>query len=156
MQANSAKPKNIIPAMREDGRFTTLIAALKVVLPRGPPSDVAVLSVFAPTDEAFAKIPEETLNGLLEDVDALSPIIFRHIIFNSTVLAEDIIAAGKVEAKNALSYDNEVDDAAEIMLDVSYDAETGVTVTSSAGSAMVVTPDIIVNRGVVHTIDTVI
>ena len=42
------------------------------------------------------------------------------------------------------------------MLNVSYDAETGVTVTSSAGSAMVVTPDIIVNRGVVHAIDTVI
>ena len=48
-------------------------------------SNLGPLTIFAPTNEAFAKIPSETLTGLLADVPALTEILLRHVIPGKSV-----------------------------------------------------------------------
>merc|ERR1712156_211390 len=47
-------------------------------------------TVFAPTNDAFAKIPEETLNGLLADKDALTAVLLRHVVPGAALKARDV------------------------------------------------------------------
>ena len=93
-------------------------------------------TVFAPTDEAFAKIPKETLDGLLKDKAALTKILTYHVV------------AGKVMAKDVKPGMVKTVEGSEITL-----ATTGgVTVNG----AKVVAADVAADNGVIHAIDTVI
>jgi uncharacterized surface protein with fasciclin (FAS1) repeats len=71
---------NLLETLRADGRFDTLVAALTaagldtVVATNGP------LTVFAPTDEAFAKLPAGTVEALLADIDALKNVLLYHVV----------------------------------------------------------------------------
>merc|ERR1711972_110915 len=71
---------NIAEVVSGDERFSTLLAAvgaagLADTLATGGP-----FTVFAPTNDAFAKIPKETLDGLLADKDALTAVLLRHVV----------------------------------------------------------------------------
>ena len=71
---------NLLATLEADGRFTTLIAALTaagladVVATGGP------LTIFAPTDEAFARLPEGTVEALLGDIEALKAVLLYHVV----------------------------------------------------------------------------
>ena len=65
--------KSIVEIAVEDGRFTTLVAALQAAELDGVLSGEGSFTVFAPTDDAFGKLPEGTIAGLLEDIP-FSPI----------------------------------------------------------------------------------
>ena len=72
-----------------DDRFTTLVAALAAAFDNRPTADVlngtAPLTLFAPTNSAFAKVGNETLDGLLKDPEALSGVLQRHLVANKAV-----------------------------------------------------------------------
>ena len=69
-----------------DPQFSTLVAAVTAAgLTEQAISDLGPLTIFAPTNDAFAKIPEETLNGLLGDVPALTEILLRHVVPGESV-----------------------------------------------------------------------
>merc|ERR1711941_17110 len=117
-----------------------------MLIPKGDLVDTVknadAFTIFAPTNDAFAKIPEATLNGLLADKEALTKVLLRHV------------APGAVFAKG-ISWGSISTAGGE---DVSTKVfKTGmVKVSSSSSSAMVVEADITAPNGVVHAIDTVI
>jgi uncharacterized surface protein with fasciclin (FAS1) repeats len=128
--------KNIVEVATEAGSFKTLLkaateAGLVDTLSKGGP-----FTVFAPTDEAFAKLPSGTVEGLLKDREKLSAILKYHLV------------PGKMDAAAV---------AKQISLrtvqgnDLRVDLSQGVRV----GSAKVIKTDIDASNGVIHVIDTV-
>ncbi|MBC7648160.1 MAG: fasciclin domain-containing protein [Vitreoscilla sp.] len=134
--ALSAQAADIVDTAIKAGNFKTLVAAVQaaglVETLKGP----GPFTVFAPTDEAFAKIPKATLDGLLKDKAALTKILTYHVV------------AGKVMAKDVKPGMVKTVQGSDITL-----ATTGgVTVNG----AKVVAADVAADNGVIHAIDTVI
>ena len=101
------------------------------------------LTVFAPNNDAFAKIPEDTLADLLkpENVDQLKEILLRHVLPTSTVA--DDLAEGSTTVDTA---------GGETITITNSD---GVSIESSAGTATVIETDVLASNGVIHIVDTV-
>ncbi len=135
--AAEAPSKNIVDVAVEAGSFTTLATALDkaglVETLQGP----GPFTVFAPTDEAFAKLPEGALDNLIANPEQLKQVLLLHVV-DGKVMASDV--AGISEA-TALSGG---------ILPV--DTSEGVKV----GGATVVQADVEASNGVIHIIDTVI
>ncbi len=129
--------KDIVDTATEAGNFTTLLAAaeaaglVETLKGEGP------YTVFAPTDEAFAALPEGTVEGLLEDTEALTAILTYHVV-PGKVMSTDLTDGMMADTVNGAQV--------EIM------TEGGVTV----GGANVTTADIEASNGVIHVIDAVI
>lgn len=123
--------------------FKTLAAALGaanlVETLKGP----GPFTVFAPTDDAFAKLPAGTVETLLkpENIDTLKEILLHHVV-PGTVLAADVVTLA--EAKTA----------GGAVVKVSTDG--GVKVGTAKGLANVTKTDIETSNGVIHVIDAVI
>ena len=90
-------PKTIVDIAVEDGRFTTLVAAVQAAGLDGALSGEGPFTVFAPTDDAFAALPEGTIEALLADIPALTDILLYHVV-EGKVMAADV-----VELSNALT-----------------------------------------------------
>ena len=132
----SAQAKDIVDTAVGAGNFKTLATALgaagliDTLKGKGP------FTVFAPTDEAFAKIPKADLDALLKDKAKLTSVLTYHVVAGK-VLAKDI-KPGKVKTVQG----------SELTL-----ATTGgVTVNG----AKVTAADVMADNGVIHVIDTVL
>ena len=138
--AAGGKKADIVQAATEAGSFNTLVTAVKaadlVETLQGP----GPFTVFAPTDEAFAKLPAGTVENLLkpENKSKLVAILTYHVV-PGKVMSKDI-AGKKTMAKSVEG--SEID----------VDATSGVKVDN----AKVVKADIETSNGVIHVIDTVI
>jgi uncharacterized surface protein with fasciclin (FAS1) repeats len=129
--------KDIVDTAVEAGTFTTLVAAVEAAGLVDTLKGEGPFTVFAPTDEAFAKLPEGTVEGLLNDIPALTKILTYHVVpgkVMSTDLSDGMMAT-TVEGS-----------------DVTIGTMNGVTVNG----ANVVAADIEASNGVIHVIDTVI
>ncbi len=129
--------KDIVDTAVEAGNFTTLVAAVEAAGLVETLKGEGPFTVFAPTDEAFAALPDGTVEGLLEDPEALAAILTYHVVpgkVMSTDLSDNMMATTVNGA------------------DVTIMTEGGVTVDG----ANVVTPDIEASNGVIHVIDAVI
>ena len=139
-QDSHAQDKDIVDIAVEAGSFNTLVAAVQaaelvdVLKSEGP------FTVFAPTDEAFAKLPEGTVANLLlpENKALLTSILTYHVV-PGKVLAADVVNLTSAATVNGQSVTITVDDS-------------GVKVDA----AMVVQTDIEASNGVIHVIDSVI
>jgi len=94
-------------------------------------------TVFAPTDDAFAKIPADQLNAILADKELLTSILTYHVV------AGKVPAADVVNLKSATTVQGS---------DVEISTENGVMVNDSK----VVQTDIMTSNGIIHVIDTVL
>ena len=122
-----------------DGSFTTLVAALDAAGLVETLSGEGAFTVFAPTDEAFAALPEGTVDALLEDPDgALTDILLYHVI-DGAVKAETVVTLESATTLNGA--------------DVAIDASDGVVLNESVN---VVVTDIVATNGVIHVIDAVL
>lgn len=136
--AQAEEKKDIVDTAVAAGSFKTLVTAVKeaglveALKGKGP------LTVFAPTDEAFAKLPKGTLEGLLADKEKLAAVLKYHVV------AGKVMAADVVKLEEAKSLQGST---------ISIDAKNGVVLN---GSAKVVKADIECSNGVIHVIDTVI
>jgi uncharacterized surface protein with fasciclin (FAS1) repeats len=121
-----------------DGRFKTLVAAVKAAGLVDALSGKGPLTVFAPTDDAFAKLPAGTVEGLLKDVPTLKNILLYHVV------------SGKVKAADVVKLTS-----AETLLGkpVRISVKGGQV---KINDATVIIPDIEASNGVVHVIDSVI
>ncbi|PWQ93368.1 fasciclin domain-containing protein [Leucothrix arctica] len=128
---------DIIDTAVAAGSFKTLATALEAADLIDALKAEGPFTVFAPTDEAFAKIPEETLNAILADKERLTAILTYHVISGS-VPAKDV--AGLKSAKTL--------SGAEVMIDTS----DGVKIND----ATVIKADIMTSNGIIHVIDTVL
>ena len=121
------------------GSFETLVTALKAAGLVETLKGEGPFTVFAPTDEAFAKLPEGQLEALLADKNALTAVLTYHVVPGQT-MSSDLIGKRMVSAKTVQGQA------------VKIDARTGVKVNN----ATVVKADIVGSNGVIHVIDTVI
>ena len=127
------------------GNFTTLIAALEATgLDAVLDNNAMEYTVFAPTDDAFALLGEDTINALLADTDTLSNILLYHVISDAEILADAAITV----AQNDM---NKVEMANEAMTALSY-VNSSLFINKSAVS----TPNVMAENGVIHVIDQVI
>jgi uncharacterized surface protein with fasciclin (FAS1) repeats len=140
-QSGSMKPtKDIVAVAVEAGSFTTLVAALKAaglvetLQGKGP------FTVFAPTDEAFAKLPKGTVEALLADKAQLAAILTYHVV-PGKVTAADVIKMGKGSP-------------------ATVNGQTLAVMVSNGkvyvNDATVVKADVMASNGVIHVIDTVV
>ncbi|MCY4109591.1 MAG: fasciclin domain-containing protein, partial [Chloroflexi bacterium] len=121
-----------------DGRFGTLVAALEAAGLVGTLQGEGPFTVFAPTDEAFAKLPEGTVESLLGDIPALTDILLYHVVAGA-VSSEQVVTLDSAETVQGES------------LAISVDGGT-----VSIGEATVLIADIEASNGVIHVIDTVL
>jgi uncharacterized surface protein with fasciclin (FAS1) repeats len=132
--------KDIVEVAVGAGKFKTLVAAVQAAELVETLKGKGPFTVFAPTDEAFNKLPEGTLDKLLSEPGrkTLKQILLYHVV------------PGKVTSKQVVNL-KEARTAGGQMLPISA-ADGKVMI----GSAQVVTPDIAASNGVIHVIDRVI
>ncbi|MGL5085636.1 MAG: fasciclin domain-containing protein [Clostridium sp.] len=138
---NPAKSMDIVDIAIGDGRFTTLVAALKAADLVDTLKGEGPFTVFAPTDSAFKKIPESTVNDLLkpENKKKLSNILTYHVTAGKK-LSKDIINLNGKEIKMVSGDKAKIEiKNNEVFID----------------GAKVIIKDIIAKNGVIHVIDTV-
>lgn len=128
---------DIVDTAVNAGSFNTLVAAVKAAGLVDTLKAEGPFTVFAPTDEAFAKLPEGTVDSLLKDIPKLKKILTYHVV-SGKVLAADV-----VKLKSATTVEGS---------DVKIDASNGVKIND----ATVATPDVAADNGVIHVIDTVL
>ena len=138
MAEEMADAGTIVEVASDAGAFSTLLTAAEAAGLVDTLNSEGPFTVFAPTDEAFAALPDGTLESLLEDPDALAQILLYHVV-PGEVLAADVV--GLSSATSAQGED----------ITITIDGET-VTLN---GAANVVTTDVDASNGVIHIIDTV-
>jgi uncharacterized surface protein with fasciclin (FAS1) repeats len=136
---NRDEPRsNIVEVAVSAGSFNTLVAAVQAAGLVETLSGEGPFTVFAPTDEAFALIPEADLQALLADKEALTAVLTYHVV-PGKVLAKDVVTLSSAETVNGQSVEIMVRDG-KVMID----------------GATVVATDIEASNGVIHVIDRVI
>ncbi len=130
-------PRDIVHVAAGAGTFGTLLAALEAADLVETLSGEGPFTVFAPTDEAFAKIPKSDLDALLADREKLAAVLTYHVA-PGKLMAKDVVALDSVATVQGQSIDIATDD--------------GVTVDG----AKVLETDITASNGIIHVIDTVI
>ncbi|MEH2425175.1 MAG: fasciclin domain-containing protein [Nostoc sp.] len=128
---------NIIDTATNNGSFTTLVAAIQAAGLVDTLKGEGPFTVFAPTDEAFNKLPAGTVDALLKDIPKLKKILTYHVV-SGKVLAADV-----AKLKTAKTVEGS---------DVKIDASNGVKIND----AKVATADVAADNGVIHVIDTVL
>ena len=129
--------KDIVDTAAEAGTFTTLLAAAEAAGLVDTLKGDGPFTVFAPTDEAFAALPEGTVEGLLADPEALAAILTYHVV-PGEVMSTDLSNGMTATTVNGA--------------DITIMTEGGVMVDG----ANVVAADIEASNGVIHVIDSVI
>ena len=134
-----APDKTVVEIAAGNESFTTLVAAVKAADLAETLSGEGPFTIFAPTDEAFAKLPEGTLETLLkpENKEKLQKILTLHVV-SGKVMAADV-KSGKVPTVNGESVDVLVEDG-----------------TVTVNGAKVTKTDIVGTNGVIHVLDSVI
>jgi len=134
--AAETAPLAIYP-LAEAAGFKTLTAAIKAAGLQATLTEKGPFTVFAPTDEAFAKLPEGTVEKLLANPEQLKKVLLNHVV------AGDVRAADVVKLKSAQTLNGTA---------LAIDATDGVKVSG----AKVIKADVVASNGVVHVIDTVL
>jgi len=133
----SAHAADIVNTAIDAGNFKTLVTALKaaglVDTLKGP----GPFTVFAPTDEAFAKIPKASLDALLKDKAKLTKVLTYHVVAGKA-MAKDV-KPGKIKTLEGQS--------------VTITDKNGVLMVNDA---KILKTDIVTDNGVIHAIDTVL
>lgn len=130
--------KDIVDTAVSAGSFKTLVTAVKAAGLVDTLKGEGPFTVFAPTDAAFAKLPEGTVEALLKDKEKLTALLTYHVV-PGKVMAKDV--AGLSEAKTANGQS------------LSIKSEKGAVMIDNA---QVVKADISCSNGVIHVIDTVV
>jgi len=130
--------KDIVTTAVDAGVFKTLVTALteagliETLQGKGP------FTVFAPTDDAFAKLPKGTVEGLLKDKEALKKILLYHVV-SGNVMSTDVVKLTEAATVEGSKIKIKVKDGKVMIND-----------------AKVTTADVKASNGVIHIIDTVI
>ncbi|MEM6902076.1 MAG: fasciclin domain-containing protein [Pseudomonadota bacterium] len=135
-----AKAADIVDVAASNESFTTLVAAVKAAGLVDTLKGEGPFTVFAPTNEAFAALPEGTVESLLkpENKDQLIAVLTYHVV-PGKVMAADVVKLSEAATVQGQSVDIEVK-GSKVMID----------------GAQVIQPDIATTNGVIHVIDAVI
>ncbi len=144
-ESNSAKEikgkcekRNIVEVAAAAGSFKTLLAAAQAAGLAETLATTQNLTVFAPTDDAFAKLPEGTVEGLLNDIPALRNILTYHVV-GAKVPSSVAVTLTEATMLNGQK------------VSVRYDGQD-----LFINDSKVVVKDIPASNGIIHVIDTVL
>jgi uncharacterized surface protein with fasciclin (FAS1) repeats len=129
--------EDIVDTAISTGTFNTLVTAVKAAGLVDTLKGDGPFTVFAPTDEAFAKLPQEKLNALLNDKDALKKVLTYHVVAGK-VMSTDVIKLKSAQTVEGQS--------------IKINSNDGVQINN----AKVIMADIITTNGIIHVVDEVI
>jgi uncharacterized surface protein with fasciclin (FAS1) repeats len=132
----AAQQQDIVDIAVSAGSFNTLVTAVKEAGLVDTLKGDGPFTVFAPTDDAFAKIPAEQLNALLADKEMLIKVLTYHVVPGNVMAAD--VTAGEVTTVEGSA--------------LTISTENGVMVDN----ANVIKTDIVASNGVIHVIDSVV
>ena len=150
--------KNIIETAVNNPDFTTLVTAIKKADLVDTLSGKGPFTVFAPNNEAFAKLPKATLDGVLADKAKLKSILTYHVVAGK-VLAKDVVKLS--EAKTVEGSTVAISTQSDVSVtEVSTPHMSEVDITADldimVNDATITMADIECSNGVIHIIDTVL
>jgi uncharacterized surface protein with fasciclin (FAS1) repeats len=128
---------NIVQTAVAAGSFKTLVKAVQAAGLADTLSSPGPFTVFAPTDEAFAKLPAGTVEGLLKDIPKLKSVLTYHVVAGR-MMAADVVKQSSLKTVQGQS--------------ISVDTRGGAKVNG----ANIIKADIATDNGVIHVIDKVI
>ena len=129
--------KNIVETAIDAGNFKTLIKAIQEAGLADTLSGEGPFTVFAPTDEAFSKLPPGTIENLINDKEKLTEILTYHVVPDK-VMSQSVLNLTKAKTANGK--------------EISIRTKNGVNIDN----AKVTQTDIECSNGVIHVIDTVL
>ena len=129
---------NIVETALSNESFSTLVTAVKAAGLVEALQGEGPFTVFAPTNEAFAKLPKGTIEALLKDKEKLTAILTYHVV-PGKVLAKDVVKVNSAKTLNGQAVGINVEND-KVMVD----------------NANVIATDIICSNGIIHVIDAVI
>lgn len=129
---------NIVEIAVADGRFKTLVAAVTAAGLADTLMGAGPFTVFAPTDDAFAKLPKGTVEGLLKDTPKLKDILLYHVV-SGKVMAADVVKLSTAKTVEGKPVTFKVDGNKVMVND-----------------AQVIIADLPASNGVIHVLDKVI
>ena len=136
--APARQDQTIVDIAVNDGRFTTLVTALQAADLVDTLNGEGPFTVFAPTDDAFAALPDGTLDSLLADIPSLQSVLTYHVVPGK------VMAADVVNLESADTVQGEP---------ISISVQDGNVMVNNAN---VIITDIEASNGVIHVIDAVI
>jgi transforming growth factor-beta-induced protein len=136
---SAAQDSDIVDIAVADGRFETLVAAVTAAELVDTLKSEGPFTVFAPTDDAFAALPEGTVAALLEDIPALTDILLYHVV-NGAVMAETVVTLDSATTVQGSDVSITVNDEGVFLND----------------TVQVIITDIVASNGVIHVIDSVL
>ena len=131
--------KDIVDTAVGAGSFKTLVTAVQAAGLADTLKGPGPFTVFAPTDEAFAKLPAGTLDAVLKDKAKLTAILTYHVV-SGKVMAKDVAGMNGKSAKTVQGGELKIDTARHVRV----------------GTATVAKTDIECSNGVIHVIDSVL
>lgn len=129
--------KDIVDTAVAAGSFNTLVAAVKAAGLVDTLKSPGPFTVFAPTDEAFAKLPEGTVEALLKDKDKLTAVLTYHVVAGK-MMAADVVGNSAIQTVQGQSLQISTSDGVKV------------------DNANIIKTDIQTSNGVIHVIDTVV
>ncbi|MDQ2659448.1 MAG: fasciclin domain-containing protein [Verrucomicrobiota bacterium] len=144
--------KNIVENASKSKDHTTLVAAVKAAGLVATLEGKGPFTVFAPTNEAFEKLPKGTVETLLkpENKKKLTDILTYHVVAGKVTaadLAKEISAGGGKAKLKTVNGEN---------LTASMDGESVIVTDAKGGTSKVTIADVIQSNGVIHVVDTVL
>ena len=136
------KMGDIVDTAVAAGSFKTLVAAVKAAGLVDTLKSKGPFTVFAPNDDAFAKLPKGTVEGLLKDIPKLKAVLTYHVVPGK------VMAADVVKLKRAKTVQGQ-----EVKIDA---AKWHLHKEVKINDAKVIKADIVTDNGVIHVIDKVI
>jgi uncharacterized surface protein with fasciclin (FAS1) repeats len=133
-----AAEKDIVDTAVAAGSFNTLVTAVKAAGLVDTLKSAGPFTVFAPTDEAFAKIPKAQLDALIADKEALKKVLLYHVVSGKVMAADAMKLSSAKTVQGGSAKISKMGD--KVMID----------------NAHIVKTDIVTSNGVIHVIDTVI
>jgi uncharacterized surface protein with fasciclin (FAS1) repeats len=127
---------NLVSVAQRAGAFNTLLAAVTAVGLADTLQGPGPFTVFAPTDEAFARLPAGTVDALLQDLPKLKSVLLYHVV-PGALMARDVVKLETAKTANGRS--------------VTVDTANGAHVDD----ARILETDILASNGVIHVIDRV-
>lgn len=134
----AAPAADIVETAISAGSFNTLVKAVQAAGLADTLKGPGPFTVFAPTDEAFAKLPDGTLDSLLANPEQLKKVLTYHVVAGK-LMASDVVKMKEAKTVQGSAAKIKVS-GSEVMID----------------NAKVIKTDIVCDNGVIHVIDTVI
>jgi uncharacterized surface protein with fasciclin (FAS1) repeats len=135
--ASTALAADIVDTAAAAGQFRTLVAALEKADLVDTLKGAGPYTVFAPTDEAFAKLPKGALEGLLNDKEKLTSVLTYHVVPGKAMAAD--VKPGKAKTVQGES--------------LTVATKNGAV---TVNDARVIKTDIAASNGVIHVVDSVL